>query len=70
MARRNSLEIGFAQHRTRMRIMGWLAALGMLLAGPMSAFAAAKPPPLKVDLNAFDAMKKQAVRRKMYRIVV
>ncbi len=41
--------------------MGWLAALGMLLAGPMSAFAAAKPPPLKVDLNAFDAMKKQAV---------
>jgi pimeloyl-ACP methyl ester carboxylesterase len=27
----------------------------------MSAFAAAKPPPLKVDLNAFDTMKKQAV---------
>ena len=38
-----------------------MAALGMLLAGPMSAFAAAKPPPLKVDLDAFDAMKKQAV---------
>ena len=38
-----------------------MAALGMLLAGPVSSFAAATPPPLKVDLNAFDAMKKQAV---------
>jgi pimeloyl-ACP methyl ester carboxylesterase len=39
-----------------------MAVLGMLLAGPISAFAAATPPPpLKVDLNAFDAMKKQAV---------
>ena len=39
----------------------WVGALGVLLAGSMNTFAAATPPPLKVDLNAFDAMKKQAV---------
>ncbi|MGD0502656.1 MAG: alpha/beta hydrolase [Steroidobacteraceae bacterium] len=43
------------------RTLMWVGALGVLLAGSMNTFAAATPPPLKVDLNAFDAMKKQAV---------
>lgn len=41
-----------------MKIWRVVAVLGIALAGSVRAFAAATPPPLKVDLNAFDAMKK------------
>jgi pimeloyl-ACP methyl ester carboxylesterase len=49
------------QHRTRQKWPGWLAALGIALIASLSTSAAAAPPPLKIDLNAFDAMKKKAV---------
>lgn len=58
--------IGAAQHRTRQTILGAWASLAMVLLGSMTAgstrvAAAPTPPPLKVDLNAFDASKKKAV---------
>jgi pimeloyl-ACP methyl ester carboxylesterase len=57
-----SHSIGAAQHRSRQTILGWWAALAIALLGSVSAAAAAPTPPaLKVDLNAFDAMKKKAL---------
>ncbi len=53
--------MGAAQRRARSAIVGWLALVGILLAAPLSTLAAAAPPRLKIDLNAFDAMKKKAV---------
>jgi pimeloyl-ACP methyl ester carboxylesterase len=38
---------------------GWAGALAIALFGSLSVLAAAAPPPLKIDLNAFDAMKKK-----------
>jgi pimeloyl-ACP methyl ester carboxylesterase len=53
---------GALQHRMRRTILGLCAALGLTGVGTATvALAAATPPPLKVDLNAFDAMKKKAV---------
>jgi pimeloyl-ACP methyl ester carboxylesterase len=62
--------IGAAQHRPG-QTRGWWGALAIALLGSVSAgsvsagatrdAAAPTPPPLKVDLNAFDAMKKKAV---------
>jgi pimeloyl-ACP methyl ester carboxylesterase len=49
-----------AQHRARQKILGWLGALGIALLGPIGISAAPAPPALKVDLNAFDSMKKKA----------
>jgi pimeloyl-ACP methyl ester carboxylesterase len=49
-----------AQHRARQKILGWLGALGIALLGPLGISAAPAPPALKVDLNAFDSMKKKA----------
>jgi pimeloyl-ACP methyl ester carboxylesterase len=43
------------------KMMVTAGALGFLLAGSVSTAADPAPPPLKVDLNAFDAMKRQAV---------
>jgi pimeloyl-ACP methyl ester carboxylesterase len=47
------------QHRTWQHLLGWLAAVGIALIASIVLAAAA--PALKVDLNAFDALKKKAV---------
>ena len=61
-----SHSIDAAQHRSRQTILGWRAALAIALLGSASAGstraeASPTPPALKVDLNAFDAMKKKVV---------
>src|ERR1700679_3822644 len=48
------------QHRTRQTWLGWLGALGIALIASINPSAAAAPPALKIDLNAFDSMKKKA----------
>jgi pimeloyl-ACP methyl ester carboxylesterase len=57
--------IGAPQHGSRQRLLCGLAALviaALVIAalGTLGAHAGAPPPPLKIDLNAFDAMKKTA----------
>ena len=47
------------QHPIRRKMAGWAGALAIALFGSLSVLAAAAPPPLKIDLNAFDAMKKK-----------
>ena len=56
-----SHSIDAAQHRSRQTILGWWAALAIGLLVSVSVAAATTPPALKVDLNAFDAMKKKVV---------
>jgi pimeloyl-ACP methyl ester carboxylesterase len=56
-----SHSIDAAQHRSRQTIFGWWAALAIALLVSVSVAAATTPPALKVDLNAFDAMKKKVV---------
>src|ERR1700722_9972196 len=54
--------IGAGQHRKRQTTRGLSFALAIAWLGTAQSIAAAPaPPPLQIDLNAFDAMRKKAV---------